>query len=44
MRKVKNFTGENFWVRDYFVSTVPPDEEMVREFICNQDKKNEHYD
>ena len=26
----KNFTGENFWARGYFVSTVGLDEEMVR--------------
>ena len=26
----RNFTGESFWVRGYFVSTVGLDEEMVR--------------
>ncbi len=25
-----NFTGESFWARGYFVSTVGLDEEMVR--------------
>ena len=29
----KNFTGENFWARGYFVSTVGLDEGMVREYI-----------
>ena len=29
----KNFTGENFWARGYFVSTVGLDEEMVRAYI-----------
>ena len=32
----KNFTGENFWVRGYFVSTVGLDEEMVRAYIRDQ--------
>ena len=29
----KNFTGENFWARGYFVSTVGLDEEMGRAYI-----------
>ncbi len=44
MGKAKNFTGENFWARGYFVSTVGLDEEMVREYIRNQEKEDEHYD
>ncbi len=43
MGKAKNFTGENFWARGYFVSTVGLDEEMVREYIRNQEKDDEHY-
>lgn len=30
MGKSRNFTGESFWARGYFVSTVGLDEEMVR--------------
>ena len=44
MGKQKNFTGENFWARGYYVSTVGLDEEMVREYIRNQEKADEHYD
>ncbi|SFF23939.1 IS200/IS605 family transposase [Nitrosomonas sp. Nm166] len=44
MGKAKNFTGENFWARGYFVLTVGLDEEMVREYIRNQEKEDEHYD
>ena len=44
MGKAKNFTGESFWARGYFVSTVGLDEEMVREYIRNQEKEDEHYD
>ena len=40
----KNFTGENFWVRRYFVSTVSLDEEMVRAYIRDQEKEYERYD
>ena len=44
MGKSRNFTGENFWARGYFVSTVGLDEEMVREYIQHQEKEDEHYD
>ena len=29
----RNFVGENFWARGYFVSTVGRDEDVVREYI-----------
>ena len=38
----RNFTGESFWARGYFVSTVGLDEQMVREYIRNQEKSDEH--
>ncbi|SFI79552.1 Transposase IS200 like [Nitrosomonas sp. Nm34] len=44
MGKSRNFTGENFWARGYFVSMVGLDEEMVREYIRHQEKEDEHYD
>lgn len=40
----RNFTGESFWARGYFVSTVGLDEEMVIEYICNQEKVDEQQD
>ena len=40
----RNFTGEVFWARGYFVSTVGLDEEMVREYIRNQEQEDERYD
>lgn len=42
--RAKNFTGESFWARGYFVSTVGLDEDMVRAYIRNQEKADEHYD
>jgi len=40
----KNFTGEHFWARGYFVSTVGLDENMVRAYIRNQEDEDERYD
>ena len=36
--KQRNFQGEHFWARGYFVSTVGLDELMVREYIRHQDE------
>ena len=35
--KVRNFVGEQFWARGYFVSTVGHDEEAVRRYIREQE-------
>ncbi len=40
----KNFTGEHFWARGYFVSTVGLDENMVRAYIRNQEDEDDRYD
>ena len=37
----RNFVGQNFWARGYFVSTVGRDEAMIREYIRNQEKVDE---
>lgn len=42
--KTKNFTGENFWARGYFVTTIGLDEKMIRAYVRNQDKEDAHYD
>ena len=34
----KNFVGQHFWARGYFVSTVGRDEGVIREYIQNQEK------
>ena len=33
----RNFVGQHFWARGYFVSTVGRDEEVVREYIRHQE-------
>ena len=46
MGKSRNFAGESFWARSYFVSTVGLDEEMVRAYIREEEeeKEDEHHD
>ena len=36
--KKRNFVGERFWARGYFVSTVGRDEEVIKAYIKNQEK------
>lgn len=40
----RNYTGEDFWERGYFVSTVGLDEAIVRAYIRNQETEDERYD
>jgi len=42
--KQRNFNGEHFWARGYYVSTVGLDEDMVREYIRNQESNDEKRD
>jgi len=42
--KQRNFNGEHFWARGYFVSTVGLDEGMVREYIRHQEATDESRD
>jgi putative transposase len=44
MGKSRNFSGENFWARGYFVSTVGLDEALVRAYIREQEKEDERYE
>jgi putative transposase len=37
----RNFTGQSFWARGYFVSTVGRDEEVIRNYIRNQEREDE---
>ena len=40
----RNFTGEHFWARGYYVSTVGLDEEVVRQYIQNQEAEDRRLD
>ena len=41
MGRKRNFTGESFWARGYFVSTVGLEEEVVREYIRRQEQEEQ---
>ncbi len=40
----KNFTGQSFWARGYFVSTVGRDEEAIRQYIKKQEGEDRRLD
>ena len=42
--KPRNFTGESFWARGYFVSTVGRDEKQIREYIQKQEQEDQRID
>lgn len=44
MGRRKNFVGQNFWARGYFVSTVGLDEAHVREYIKKQEQADRRLD
>ena len=36
----QNFTGQHFWARGYYVSTVGRDETTIRQYIRDQEKED----
>jgi len=40
----RNFVGQHFWARGYFVSTVGRDEEVIREYIRHQEQVDRKID
>lgn len=40
----RNFVGQHFWARGYFVSTVGRDEAVIREYIRHQEKEDRQMD
>jgi putative transposase len=40
----RNFVGQNFWARGYFVSTVGRDKEMIRDYIQHPEKEDKRLD
>ena len=41
MGRRKNFTGQQFWARGYYVSTVGLDEEVIRSYIKKQEQEDQ---
>lgn len=42
--KRRNFVGQSFWARGFFVSTVGRDEEVVRRYIQHQEAEDRRID
>ena len=40
----RNFTGQHFWARGYFVSTVGRDEAVIRDYIGRQEEEDRRLD
>ena len=40
----RNFVGQHFWARGYFVSTVGRDEQVIREYIQQQEREDRRLD
>ncbi|TBU86621.1 IS200/IS605 family transposase [Phytopseudomonas dryadis] len=40
----RNFVGQSFWARGYFVSTVGRDEAVIRAYIQNQEAEDKRLD
>jgi len=41
MERQRNFVGQHFWARGYFVSTVGRDEAAIRDYIRNQGQRTD---
>ena len=42
--KRKNFSGQNFWARGYYVSTVGRDEAAIKKYIREQEAEDQRQD
>ena len=40
----RNFVGQHFWARGFYVSTVGRDEAVIREYIRKQEQEDERLD
>jgi putative transposase len=44
MERRRNFVGQHFWARGYFVSTVGRDEVVIRRYIREQEVEDKRVD
>lgn len=40
----RNYVGQHFWARGYFASTVGRDEQVIRDYIRNQEAEDRRLD
>jgi putative transposase len=43
-KRTRNYVGEHFWARGYFASTVGRDEEVIRQYIRDQEREDRRVD
>jgi len=44
MGRQRNYVGQHFWARGYFVSTVGRDEQVIREYTRHQEREDRRID
>ena len=44
MKRERNYAGQVFWARGYFVDTVGRDTETIRRYIADQEKEGQRLD
>jgi putative transposase len=44
MGRKRNFVGQHFWARGYYVSTVGIDEAVIRQYIRKQEQEDQRND
>jgi putative transposase len=44
MKRGRNYAGQVFWARGYFVDTVERDTETIRRYIADQEKEDQRLD
>ena len=44
MKRERNYAGQVFWARGYFVDTVGRDTETIRRYIAEQEKEDQRLD
>ena len=42
--RARNFVGQSFWARGYYVSTVGRDEQVIRDYIRDQEAEDKRLD
>jgi putative transposase len=42
MGRKRDFTGQNFWAKGYYVSTVGRDEATIKQYIQKQEAEDKH--
>jgi putative transposase len=44
MARKRNFQGQHFWARGYYVTSVGRNEEVIRQYIRDQEKEDRRVD